>query len=206
MDMRTIPQPKALEGSGAEWSIAPWFPEGTRFLANASIEQHTSIWVVSAFGGARRKIRDDARAWSVSPNGSKVVFTTNTGSLGDREVWLMGPNGEQPEKILAPDDGSATAAVKWSPDGTRLAYLKLRLIQIRQEQDRFEVAIETCDLEGQSPTTVFSSPTVHDFYCLPPTRIIYSSSDTEPNVKSDKFCDFHVTPPPVASLCHLHHL
>jgi len=205
-EMRTIPQPKALEGSGAEWWIGPWFPDGTRFLANASIEQHTSIWVVSAFGGAPRKIRDDARAWSVSPNGSKVVFTTNTGSLGDREVWLMGPNGEQPEKLLAPDDGSATAAVKWSPDGTRLAYLKLRLIQIRQEQDRFEVAIETCDLEGQSPTTVFSSPTVHDFYWLPPSRIIYSRSDTEPNGKSDNFWEVRVDPRTGASVGQPHRL
>ncbi|PYJ75442.1 MAG: hypothetical protein DME69_15060, partial [Verrucomicrobia bacterium] len=111
-EMRIIPQPKALEGSGAEWWIGPWFPDGTRFLANASIEQHTSIWVVSAFGGAPRKIRDDATAWSVSPNGSKVVFTTNTGSLGDREVWLMGPNGEETERLLGTTDGSALAAVK----------------------------------------------------------------------------------------------
>src|SRR5205807_10426782 len=96
---------------------------------NATTEQHTSIWVVSALGGAPRKIRDEATAWSVSPDGSKVVFTTNTGSLGDREVWLMGPNGEQPEKLLAANDGSAFAAVKWSPDGERLAYLRLRLIQ-----------------------------------------------------------------------------
>src|SRR5260370_32015159 len=115
MDMRTIPQPKALEGSGAEWWIGPWFREGTRFLANASIEQHTSIWVVSAFGGAPRKIRDDARAWSVSPNGSKVVFTTNTGSLGDREVWLMGPNGEQPQSLWAPAMATETAEAKCPP-------------------------------------------------------------------------------------------
>src|SRR5260370_3482149 len=100
MDMRTIPQPKALEGSGAEWWIGPWFPEGTRFLANASIEQHTSIWVVSAFGGAPPKIRDDARAWSVSPNGSKGVFTTNTGRLGYRDVWLTGPSRKTPTTVL----------------------------------------------------------------------------------------------------------
>ena len=191
-EMRTIPQPKALEGSGAEWWIGPWFPDGTRFLANASIEQHTSIWVVSALGGAPRKIRDDARAWSVSPNGSKVVFTANTGSLGDREVWLMGPNSEQPEKFLATNDGSAFAAVKWSPDSERLAYLRLRLFQTRQQEDRFEVSIETCDLKGQFPATVFSSSTVRDFYWVSPGRIIYSRADTEPNGKSDNFWEVPV--------------
>jgi serine/threonine protein kinase len=184
-EVRTIPQPKALEGVGAEWWIGPWFADGTRFLANASINQHTSIWVVSAFGGTTRKIRDDGRAWSISPSDSTVAFTTNTGGLGDREVWLMGPNGEQPEKLFTTNDGSAFAAVKWAPDGKRLAYLKLRLIQTRQVQDKFEVAIETCDLNGRAPITVFSAPTVHDFYWLTPSRIIYSRSDTEPNGKSD---------------------
>src|SRR5438128_3077944 len=193
-EMRTIPQPQMLEGSGAEWSIGPWFPDGARFLANASTEQHTSIWVVSALGGAPRKIRHEATAWSVSPDGSKVVFTTNTGSLGDREVWLMGPNGEQPEKLLAANDGSAFAAVKWSPDGERLAYLRLRLIQTRQHEDRFEISIETCDLKGQSPSTVFSSSTVRDFYWVSPGRIIYSRADTEPNGKSDNFWEVPVDP------------
>jgi eukaryotic-like serine/threonine-protein kinase len=191
-EMRTIPQPKVLEGSGAEWWIGPWFPDGTRFLANASTEQHTSIWVISALGGAPRKIRDDARAWSVSPNGSKVVFTTNTGSLGDREVWLMGPNSEQPEKLLTTNDGSAFAAVKWSPDGERLAYLRLRLFQTRQQEDRFEVSIENCDLKGQFPATVLSSSTVRDFYWVSPGRIVYSRADTEPNGKSDNFWEVPV--------------
>src|SRR5437016_14506780 len=97
--MRTIPQPQMLEGSGAEWSIGPWFPDGARFLANASTEQHTSIWVVSALGAAPRKIRPEATAWSVSSDGSNVVFARNTGSLVDGEVWLMGHSGHQPEKL-----------------------------------------------------------------------------------------------------------
>src|SRR5438067_384074 len=44
---RTISRPEGLEGGGAEWRIGPWFPDGTRFLADASLDQHTSIWVVS---------------------------------------------------------------------------------------------------------------------------------------------------------------
>ncbi len=106
----------------------------------------------------------------------------------------MGPNGEQPEKLLAANDGSAFAAVKWSPDGERLAYLRLRLIQTRQHEDRFEISIETCDLKGQSPSTVFSSSTVRDFYWVSPGRIIYSRADTEPNGKSDNFWEVPVDP------------
>jgi eukaryotic-like serine/threonine-protein kinase len=189
---RTIPQPKALEASGAEWRIGPWFPDGTRFLADASLDQHSSIWVVSAFGGSPRKIRDDGSAWSISPNDSSIVFTTNTGSLGDREVWLMGSNGEQPKQLFTADDGSAFSAVKWSPDGQRLAYLKLRLIQSPQVEDKVEVTIETSDLNGRERIPVYSSPTVHDFYWLPPSRIIFSRSDTEPNGKSDNLWEIPV--------------
>jgi eukaryotic-like serine/threonine-protein kinase len=193
---RTIPDPKALEGSGAEWRIGPWFPDGTRFLANASLEQHTSIWVVSAFGGSPRKIHDEGSAWSISPNESpnesKIVFTTNTGSLGDREVWLMGPNGEQPEKLFTMDDGNAVMAVKWSPDGQRLAYLKLRLVQSPQVEDKFEITIETSDLNGRDRIPVYSSPTVEDFYWLMPSRIIFSRSDSEPNGKSDNLWEVPV--------------
>src|SRR5437588_12390053 len=106
----------------------------------------------------------------------------------------MGPNGEQTGKLLAANDGSAFAAVKWSPDGERLAYLRLRLIQTRQHEDRFEVAIETCDSKGQSPSTVFSSSTVRDFYWVSPGRIIYSRAASAPNGRPDTFGECPVHP------------
>jgi Tol biopolymer transport system component len=104
---------------------------------------------------------------------------------------LMGPNGEQAEKLLTSNDGSAFSAVKWSPDGERLAYLRLRLIQTRQQEDRFEVSIESCGLKGQFPATVFASSTVRDFYWVP-GRIIYSRADAEPDGKSDNFWEIPV--------------
>ena len=55
--------------------------------------------MVSVLGGAPRKLRDNAFAWSVSPDGSSISFGTNKGKLGDRELWLMGPNGEQARKL-----------------------------------------------------------------------------------------------------------
>src|SRR5207244_11794274 len=64
-EMRTIPQPHTLKGSGAEWWIGPWFPDGTRVIAKASTEQRTSLWAVSPLGGAPRKSEVGAAAWSV---------------------------------------------------------------------------------------------------------------------------------------------
>ena len=67
-----IPEPESLTGRPVSWQIAAWFPDGTRFLANSrslsnsrSSAEGSSIWIVS-LGGAPRKLRDDAEAFSVS--------------------------------------------------------------------------------------------------------------------------------------------
>ena len=56
--------------------------------------QGSSIWVVSVLGGAPRKLRDNATADAISPDGSFISFGTNKGRIGDRESWLMDPSGE----------------------------------------------------------------------------------------------------------------
>src|SRR4029077_2691420 len=100
-EVRAVPQPESLKDTRVDWDIAPWFPDSTRFLANAhpagegqdaSSSQTSSIWVVPKDGGAPRKVRDHAIAWSVSPDGSLISFGTKKGRFGEREIWLMRPN------------------------------------------------------------------------------------------------------------------
>src|SRR5229473_2420242 len=74
-----IPPPASLNGAAVEWRIAQqWFPDSTRFLADSHpagqspafwSSQGSSIWVVSVLGGPPRKLRDDAVADAVSPDG-----------------------------------------------------------------------------------------------------------------------------------------
>jgi eukaryotic-like serine/threonine-protein kinase len=71
-EMKTIPQPEALKGRVVHWSIGPWTADATRFLANASIDERTSIWLISVLGDVPRKLRDNAAARSISPDGSRV--------------------------------------------------------------------------------------------------------------------------------------
>jgi serine/threonine protein kinase len=79
----TIPEPESLKGSSVQWDIDAWFPDSTRFLANerpvrnpGSSAQGTNIWIIP-LGGTPRKLRDDAEAFSVSPDGSLIAFGTN---------------------------------------------------------------------------------------------------------------------------------
>jgi Tol biopolymer transport system component len=129
-ETRTIPKSEVVKDQSMQWEVGPWFPDGTRLLINvrpSSAEQwndsNISIWEVSVPGGVATKLRDHAFAWSVSPDGSLVSFGTGKGKLGVREVWFMGPNGENARKFQETNEGSAIAGFGWSPDGKRYTYV-----------------------------------------------------------------------------------
>jgi len=186
--------PEEFAITGAIWSVGDWFPDGTKSLA-ASFQHPAygtpgprSLWVFSMLGAPPRKLRDDAAGGSVSPDGSQIAFTSDWesiglwGDLGDREVWLMGANGEAPHELCRLDEDSRIYAVgldrigpprvRWSPDGQRLAYLKRDQIPYK-----FETAIESVDLKGGSTTVILTDPRLFDFSWLPNGRIIFSRGE-----------------------------
>ena len=153
-ETQTIPQLESFKGSRVEWRIAGWFPDSTRFLANLNLQrgQHPSIWTVSVLGGTPRKLRDEAEAWSISRDDSLIAFATNYGSVGPREIWLMGPNGEQERKLFDTDENSSIGGAQFSTDGQRLVYFKSPEMPGKPGD-----AILTRDLKGGPPTTLVSS-------------------------------------------------
>jgi Tol biopolymer transport system component len=58
-------------------------------------------------------LRSDGHAWSTSPDGSLIAFTSPT-RIG-REIWLIGPDGEEPRRLTLADDGARTAKLLGSP-------------------------------------------------------------------------------------------
>jgi serine/threonine protein kinase/DNA-binding winged helix-turn-helix (wHTH) protein len=164
-DTQKLPEPVAAGGS---WQFA-WLPDSTRFLASPDVTGRPhSIWAFSVMGGAPRKLRDDAYVLAVSPDGINVAFTTNTGRVGDREIWLMGPNGEQARKLRETDQDSDFEDLKWSPDGRRLAYIKRH-----QMPGHIESAVESLSLKGGAPTTIYSAE-LQDFHWLRDGRMVLS--------------------------------
>jgi serine/threonine protein kinase/dipeptidyl aminopeptidase/acylaminoacyl peptidase len=178
-ETQTIPQPEETKSKGAWWGIGPWFPDGTRFLLNAyplggdtssRSSRGTSIWIVSVLGGPPHKLRDEAEAYSISPDGSLISFGANSGRLGNREIWLMRPDGEQAWKVFATDENSSIGDLEWSPDGQRVIYDKV-------EGSNGNFVFVGGDLKGGPLTTIRPPANPVNFIWLRDGRLIYRTDE-----------------------------
>lgn len=186
-EIRDLPLPEALKDKPLHWGLGGWFPDSQRFLVNATqldalpgvmpgVESSldTSIWILSVLGSEPHRIRDRAMAQGVSPDGSTIAFGANPGRFGDREIWLMGPEGENARKLYDTDEDSSIAAgsgsVLWSHNGKYIAYWRL---------DAEGASFLTRDLRGGRPTTIFTPSVGNNIFDLAwvPGRWIYSSAD-----------------------------
>lgn len=178
-ETRAVSQPKSQTSLVPPyWEIVQWFPDGTGFLANFALRpemrvsiQMPSIWSVKLLGGDPRKLQDDAEVWSISPDGSLISFGRGKGRFGYREVWLMGPGGENPRKLLSFNENEGVRRFHWLPGGRRIAYL-------RSNQDG--ETLLSSELESKFPPTplpISAMDRVKDFVFLPDGNILYSVQD-----------------------------
>lgn len=171
-----IPVSQESAGGRVDWQIMAWFPDGGSFLANiAPFEdvclhcEHFSAWVVPANGGVPQKVRDDANAESVSPDGSRIAFTADLGMPGGHEIWLTDSKGDSPTKVYKTNTNEWVRYVKWSPDGRRLSYIR--------SDDQREI-LESREIGSATPTTILSESEahgIHDYVWTSVGRIIYGT-------------------------------
>src|SRR5579864_517635 len=181
-ETRAIPQPEGFTNKNVQWEIVStcWSPDSVTFFASSHPEQDpnswnsesSSIWIVSVLGGVPHKLRDRAAAYSVS-HGSLIAFGRNKGKVGEREIWLMGLNGEQERKLYDAEENCAICCVNWSATGRRIIYIRT---------DRSGDALVSRDLQGGPVTKIFSSSElarVIEFLWMPDGRLLYSMAEPE---------------------------
>ena len=195
-----VSQPKDSTNVALDWDVpgAAWFPDNTRFIANAHpasegsawSSRTSSIWLFSIVGGVPRKLRDGAISWSVSPDGSYIAFGTNIGKLGwnNRELWLMSPDGDQSRRLFLADENDAIEFMVWSPDGHR----GLSLLSTPAGPTAVSFGPE-----GGAPVTSFKADeflkTVRgDLSWLPDGRLIYQVIDTWISVERGHISSRHM--------------
>ena len=172
---RLVPRPAGVP-AGAYLQVASWFPDGTQLLADAlELSGHVSMWTVSVLGQAPRELREHAWAGLVSPDGMQILFFPEPGpSFEVRELWLMGSQGDNPQKVLALEEPETFGSYVLSPDGRRLAFVRKRQTKWGIAQG---VSIETCDLKGANRTVVVTNSdpetSLGDFYWLRDGLIVY---------------------------------
>jgi serine/threonine protein kinase len=127
------------------WSVR-WFPDNQKLLLGVNSEtEGWEIWLASIFGGAPRRLHSHSSYSSeVSPQGSHIAFISGHG----HEIWVMGPEGQSPKKVLA-SEKETFEAVTWSPSGNRLAFIK-------SSERENGGSIETVALEGGEPHAVLT--------------------------------------------------
>jgi eukaryotic-like serine/threonine-protein kinase len=165
----------------ASGDIAPqnWYPNGTQLLALKIWEK--SLWKISMLTGALSKLQDNVEGGSVSPDGSHIMYT----KVGSRDLWIMGPDGQESRQILIVDPADEILEYAWSPTGKRYVYYKKH----SRANGEVEGLIESRDLEGKQPPTIIPSkrPIERDgaggpgLLWLNDGRLIYSLSELPPN-------------------------
>jgi serine/threonine protein kinase/Tol biopolymer transport system component len=174
-----IPRPAGVP-AGAYWFVQSWFPDGTQLLANAyEPGGQRSVWTVSMLGQSR-ELRAGAFGFGISPDGTYIAFGPQGATSEFREIWIMGIQGDNPQKVLAAAENESLNMVRWSPDGQRLAY-------IRKPADRSKMMIETCDLKGANRTEVVLNRDLFlSVFCwLPDGRIVYARQESPDSLEAN---------------------
>jgi len=183
---RTIPQ---TEG----WSVTSWFPDGSKLLASGPNVENPGVWAISVLGGTQRKLHDHGSSGIVAPDGSQIAFGGDRFGLPGsfREIWVMGPGGEEPRKIFTVKEADLILQPAWSPDSRRIAYLRLSL------PANF-AAIESFDLSARKVTTLLPDPQLRStpggsgFCWTLDGRIIYSRQEPPPNAPDSNLWELRV--------------
>ena len=194
-----LARPASL-GAGDEWFPAAWSADGTRVLATSITARGATGWNVSVIGGSAYVLRDNALLQSVSPDGSLIAFVANGPMSAEEnainrrlmrnsEIWTMAFDGENARRVVSGDNLTYFGSVRWSPDGTRIAYQKFHLA----DGGLVDYTIEICDLKGGTRSIVVSQ--LHyaavsidhtfpqDFFWSRDGRIIYAVRESPPNIR-----------------------
>ncbi len=173
-ETQTVPMPPGVPAEQGYWYFNSWYPDSTRFVAGLGVlGQGGSLWSVPILGGAPRKIADGVESQGiVSPDGSYITYMAEPLENGYRSIWLMGPQGEAPHKILTAGEQSAYIAASWSPTGRRIAYGNVRL-----EGDHVVESVQTCDLNGANNTQIISDLHLRSYCWVSRERFVYSRAD-----------------------------
>jgi serine/threonine protein kinase/Tol biopolymer transport system component len=190
--VRTVALPPGTEQGKASWTIGSWYPDSKHFVASVRVPgTHSSVWSISVIESKTPRklaeVEDMFGGGTVSPDGLKVAYERLRASIGAREIWIMGANGESPHKIFTAENRATIKGIAWSPTGNRIAYAYRRVTG-----DHTQIMVESCDLNGAGITTVLLDNHLSAFTWTPSGRFIYSRNTERGSSESDNLWELQV--------------
>lgn len=172
-ESRRVPESENPPGN-VRWDLSPgWIRDGSGFVVNLATDtaSQSSVWMV-AVSAAPRRLRDEAKALSVSPDGSVIAFAPDAGEQTYRSLWLMDKDGHGARKLFSAGPGGLMSGLAWSPDGSRVAYLRA--------DDTGLPAIETRAIAGGPASSIVRSgeSVIQGLAWLRDGRLLYSLRQT----------------------------
>ncbi len=143
----------------------------------------TGVWTLSVVGGAIRKLIDEAWSARASPDGSKIAFARGS------DIWVMGSNGENPQKVLSPEKDSwpDLELLEWTQDGRGVTYLQ-------RKRGSDEPVLVRRDLSSGATTTVLADPRLTYYRWTSDGRFICQLREQPPNEASTNLWEIRTDP------------
>jgi Tol biopolymer transport system component/DNA-binding winged helix-turn-helix (wHTH) protein len=111
--------PIALPDKSIATSVS-WFPDSVHMMVSLSGPSgESSLWESSALGGQPRRVFDEGRLVSISPDGQELAFVAGK-MLRDR-IWVAKVDGTQRQELVG-EDGDLFGGITWSPDSKSIAF------------------------------------------------------------------------------------
>jgi len=116
-----------------------WWPDGSAIVGNEVVapERQTQgvnsrSWLIPVSGDQPRLFREGGAVSAVSPDGQAVLFNTNRGPIGYRELWQMDSGGGHERLLLQSDKDNAALGLSWLGEN-RFVYLAVDKLGARVE-------------------------------------------------------------------------
>lgn len=148
---------------------ATWFPDGKKilFIRGTGVAPNAdNIWVMNSDGSGPTNLTNDAAAYhfAISPNGSRIAFSTNRS--GNFAIYVMNADGTGQTQIT--NGAGQDVAPNWSPDGSRLLFVSAR-------DGNREIYVMNPDGTGQTRLTVASGNDDETAWSPNGSSIVFSS-------------------------------